>query len=44
MRTLQLLFAWLWITLPLSWGVYNSALKALPLFASKPVPVSAPSK
>jgi hypothetical protein len=43
MRTVQLLVAWLWIALPLSWGVYHSALKALPLFAAKPSPVLAPA-
>jgi hypothetical protein len=34
MKTVRLFFAWLWITLPLAWGVYSSAKKAAPLFQS----------
>lgn len=32
MKTLRLCFAWVWIAVPLAWGVYSSALKASPLF------------
>ena len=32
MRRLVLVVAWLWITVPLAWGVYQSIEKSLPLF------------
>lgn len=32
MKTLALLAAWSWITIPLGWGVYQSLQKSLPLF------------
>ena len=32
MKTLTLLLAWTWITVPLGWGVYQSVLKSMPLF------------
>jgi hypothetical protein len=32
MKTLKLVFAWVWIAVPLAWGIYSSALKAAPLF------------
>lgn len=32
MRRLVLIVAWLWITVPLAWGVYQSIEKSLPLF------------
>lgn len=32
MRRLVLMVAWLWITIPLAWGVYQSIEKSLPLF------------
>lgn len=34
MKTISLLIAWTWITLPLGWGVYQSVNKSLPLFFS----------
>ena len=45
MNRLFIIFAWLWIALPLGWGVYNSALKSLPLFTAKahPAPPLAPA-
>lgn len=41
MKSLTLFIAWIWITLPLSWGVYKSVQKSVPLFqqpASKVMP------
>ena len=32
MKNLLFVFAWLWIALPLGWGVYQSIQKSLPLF------------
>ena len=32
MKRLVLIVAWLWITVPLAWGVYQSVEKSLPLF------------
>lgn len=31
MKTIRILLAWLWVVLPLGWGVYQSVLKSLPL-------------
>lgn len=44
MKTIQLVLAWVWIFVPLAWGVYSSALKAAPLFkgAAKPAALKAP--
>jgi hypothetical protein len=30
--TLRLFIAWIWIAVPLGWGVYQSVQKSLPLF------------
>lgn len=38
MRTILLVCAWLWVAIPLSWGVLQSARKAAPLFRSQEVP------
>jgi hypothetical protein len=35
MKTLRLVLAWAWISLPLGWGVYQTILKSLPLFAAR---------
>jgi hypothetical protein len=35
MKTLRLVLAWGWISLPLGWGVYQTILKSLPLFAAR---------
>ncbi len=32
MKALSLFIAWVWITVPLGWGVYQSVNKSLPLF------------
>ena len=32
MKTLLLIIAWTWVAVPLSWGVYQSVQKSLPLF------------
>lgn len=31
---LQLLASWLWVGLPLAWGVWQTIVKSLPLFSS----------
>ena len=35
MKTLRLVLVWAWISLPLGWGVYQTILKSLPLFAAR---------
>lgn len=32
MKSLSLIIAWIWISLPLGWGVYKSVQKSVPLF------------
>jgi len=32
MKRLALIIAWLWVVIPLAWGVYESVQKSLPLF------------
>lgn len=32
MRSLVLAVAWLWVAVPLGWGVFQSVQKSLPLF------------
>ncbi len=32
MKSISLVIAWAWISLPLGWGVYQSVQKSLPLF------------
>lgn len=32
MKLLKLTVAWLWVGLPLGWGLYQSVKKSLPLF------------
>ena len=32
MNSIKLTIAWIWIALPLGWGVYQSVQKSLPLF------------
>jgi hypothetical protein len=32
MKTVLLVVAWLWVAIPLGWGVYQSVQKSLPLF------------
>lgn len=41
MKPLKLLLAWLWVALPLAWGVWHSVVKSTPLF--RPAPVAAPA-
>jgi hypothetical protein len=36
MKTVTLLIAWIWITVPLGWGIYQSVQKSLPLFGIEP--------
>jgi hypothetical protein len=39
---LRLLVAWIWIAVPLGWGVYQSVQKSLPLFQSSSVSTAKP--
>lgn len=32
MKRAVLVLAWLWVVIPLAWGVYESVQKSLPLF------------
>lgn len=41
MKRLRFALAWIWIALPLGWGVYQSVQKSLPLFRD-PAPSLAP--
>jgi hypothetical protein len=36
MKKLALILAWLWVSIPLSWGVYQSVQKSMPLFENQP--------
>jgi hypothetical protein len=38
---LALALAWIVVTIPLGWGVYQSVVKSLPLFQATPAPVPA---
>lgn len=35
MKTILLAVAWIWITVPLGWGVYQSVQKSMPLFIGR---------
>lgn len=41
-----ILFAWLLVSVPLGWGVYNTLLSSMKLFQAPPAPTmtSAPNK
>jgi len=42
---LTIVFAWLLVTIPLGWGVFQSVVKSLPLFhvSSSPEPPRSPA-
>ncbi len=48
MKSLKLLLAWIWVAIPLSWGVWHSVRKSMPLFqhppASSPAAVVTPAR
>ncbi len=46
MKTLRLLLAWTWVSVPLAWGVQQSLEKSLPLFRGSAAasPVEAPDE
>ena len=46
MKTITLNVAWIWIAVPLCWGIYQSVQKSLPLFSgpSQPAAVAQPAK
>jgi hypothetical protein len=35
MKTIALVVAWIWIAVPLGWGVYQSVQKSMPLFIGR---------
>ncbi len=39
----MILFAWLLVGIPLSWGVYNTVLNSQKLFQNAPPPATAPA-
>ena len=39
----KLIIVWLWVGIPLAWGVYQSVKKAAPLFSDRPVPATLPA-
>lgn len=46
MKSPFILIAWIWVAVPLGWGVYQSVNKSLPLFgiaAAKNPPAAAPT-
>jgi len=51
MSPLRLFIAWIWVAVPLGWGVYQSVNKSMPLFglgaaapATAPATAPAPAK
>lgn len=40
MNNIRLLIAWIWVALPLGWGVYQSVNKSLPLFQGGAAPAA----
>lgn len=39
----MILFAWLLVGVPLSWGVYNTVLNSQKLFQNAPAPATVPA-
>ena len=44
MKILKLTLAWIWVALPLSWGVWHSVRKSMPLFQSAPAVAPTPGQ
>lgn len=44
MKHLKLILVWLWVALPLGWGVMKSVRKAMPLFSGNDSVVRDPAK
>ena len=40
MKTIMLVIAWIWIAVPLGWGVYQSVQKSMPLFSGPAQPAA----
>jgi hypothetical protein len=36
----KLIIVWLWVGIPLGWGVYQSLKKSAPLFGDRPPPAA----
>jgi hypothetical protein len=43
MTRIKLLIVWLWIGIPLAWGVYQSVKKSAPLFGGGAAAVAQPA-
>lgn len=41
MKCLKLALAWIWVAVPLTWGVWHSVRKSMPLFQTPPPPPAA---
>jgi len=39
-----ILFAWLLVSVPLGWGVYNTLLNSMPLFQTPPTSTQSPAQ
>lgn len=44
MKALKLVIVWLWVALPLGWGVMKSVKKAMPLFTGNGAALTKPGK
>lgn len=44
MQTVKLIVAFLWVGIPLSWGVFQSVKKSMPLIKGEPSAPSVPAK
>jgi hypothetical protein len=41
MKAIKVALAWIWVAVPLTWGVWHSVRKSMPLFQSPPPPPAA---
>jgi len=44
MQNTRLIIAWIWVTIPLGWGVYQSVNKSMPLLGGAPKASQSPLK
>ena len=44
MKEIKLIIVWLWVALPLGWGVMKSVQKAMPLFTGNGAASTTPAK
>ena len=41
MKEIKVALAWIWVAVPLTWGVWHSVRKSMPLFQAAPPPPAA---